>query len=199
VARVRDDCYLAYADGACRGNPGPGGWGALVIAPDGTREELNGADPATTNNKMELTAAIEALRRIPRGAAVVLRSDSQYLVNTMTRNWKRNANRDLWEQLDVEAELREVSFQWVRGHAGDELNEHTDRLANLAIDGTIVHHGAQAVPRAASSESPDAIAGLLRQGETVRKCFGCGRKFVAADADMIYCSQIACQVKARRR
>jgi ribonuclease HI len=171
----------------------------VIVAPDGTRQELNGADRATTNNKMELTAAIEALRQIPRGAAVVLRSDSQYLVNTMTRNWKRNANRDLWEQLDVEAELREVSFQWVRGHAGDELNEHTDRLANLAIDGTIVHHGAQAVPRAASSESPDAIAGLLRQGEAVRKCFGCGRKFVAADADMIYCSQIACQVKARRR
>jgi ribonuclease HI len=199
VSRVRDDCYFAYADGACRGNPGPGGWGAVVVAPDGTREELNGADPATTNNKMELTAAIEALRRIPRGAAVVLRSDSQYLVNTMNRNWKRNANRDLWEQLEVEAELREVVFEWVRGHAGDELNEHADRLANLAIDGSGVQRRGRAEPRAASSESTDAIASLLRQGEAVRKCFGCGRKFVAADADVIYCSQVACQIQARRK
>jgi ribonuclease HI len=198
VGRVRDDCYLAYADGACRGNPGPGGWGAVVIAPDGTCEELNGAASATTNNKMELTAAIEALRRVPRGAAVALRSDSQYLVNTMNRNWKRNANRDLWEQLDVEAELREVSFEWVRGHAGDELNERADRLANLAIDGAVVRRGTQAAQRADSSRSPDAIAGLLRQGEAVRKCFGCGRKFVAAGADEIFCSQVACQLKARR-
>jgi ribonuclease HI len=167
----------------------------VVVAPDGTREELNGADPATTNNKMELTAAIEALRRIPRGAAVVLRSDSQYLVNTMNRNWKRNANRDLWEQLDVETELREVAFEWVRGHAGDELNERADRLANLAIDGTIVHRGAPA----ASAESPDAITGLLGPGEAVRKCFGCGRKFIAAEAGEIYCSQVACQIKARRK
>jgi ribonuclease HI len=199
VGRLGDHCYLAYADGACRGNPGPGGWGALIVAPDGTSEELNGADPATTNNKMELTAAIEALRRIPRGAAAVLRSDSQYLVNTMNRNWKRNANRDLWEQLDVEAELREVSFEWVRGHAGDEFNERADRLANLAIDGTVVHRGGHAAPGAESSESPDSIAGLLRQGEKVRKCFGCGRKFVAADADVIYCSQVACQIKGRRK
>jgi ribonuclease HI len=171
----------------------------VIVAPDGTRQELNGADRATTNNKMELTAAIEALRQIPRGAAVVLRSDSQYLVNTMTRNWKRNANRDLWEQLDVEAELREVSFQWVRGHAGDELNDRADRLANLAIDAAVVPRGAQAPPRVRTSESPDALAGLLRPGEAVRKCFGCGRKFVAANADVIYCSQIACQIKARRK
>jgi ribonuclease HI len=198
VNRVREDNYLAYADGACRGNPGAGGWGAVIVAPDGTREELNGADAATTNNKMELTAAIEALRRIPRGASVLLRSDSQYLVNTMNRNWKRNANRGLWEQLDVEAELREVSFEWVRGHSGDELNERADRLANLAIDGTLVHHGAGAAPRAATSESAGAIGALFRPREEVRKCFGCGRKFVAANVDEIYCSQVACQIKARR-
>jgi ribonuclease HI len=198
VNRVRDDCYLAYADGACRGNPGPGGWGAVIVAPDGAREELNGSDAATTNNKMELTAAIEALRRIPRGAPVVLRSDSQYLVNTMNRNWKRNANRDLWEQLDIEAELREVTFEWVRGHSGDELNERADRLANFAIDGTLVHRGSRAALRAAPADSADAIDGLLRAGEAVRKCFGCGRRFVAASADEIYCSQVACQIKARR-
>jgi ribonuclease HI len=196
VSHARDDCYVAYADGACRGNPGPGGWGALIIDPNGGREELNGADPATTNNKMELTAAIEALRRIPRGAPVVLHSDSQYLVNTMTRNWKRNANRDLWEQLDVEAELREVEFKWVRGHAGDELNERADQLANLAIDGKIVHHAGEAASPA-KRRPAHAISDLLRPGEAVRKCFGCGRQFVAAGSDEIYCSHVACQIRSR--
>jgi ribonuclease HI len=206
VSRTHTDSYLAYADGACRGNPGPGGWGAVIIAPDGAVEELNGADSSTTNNRMEITAAIEALRRIPRGARIVLRSDSQYVVNTMKLNWKRSANRDLWEQLDVETELREVSFEWVRGHSGEQFNERADRLANAAIDGKLVHRGAHAVPAhrakpAARSESAreaeGAIDALLHRGETVRKCLGCGRGFVASSAAETYCSQVTCQIKAR--
>lgn len=197
---MRENRYLAYADGACRGNPGPGGWGAVLIAPDGERRELNGADPATTNNKMELTAAIEVLRQVPCGAQVLLRTDSQYLVNTMTRNWKRKANRDLWEQLDVETELRDVAFEWVRGHAGDELNERADRLANLAIDGTLVSRAAREThASAAPGGHGQTIEALLLPGEAVRKCFGCGRRFVASGGDEIYCSQVACQLKARRK
>jgi ribonuclease HI len=124
--------YLVYADGSCIGNPGPGGWGVIVVdESSGTRRELNGHDPATTNNKMEITAAIEGLRATEPGSIVVLRSDSQYVIYTMTKNWKRNLNRDLWERLDREVAVREVKFEWVRGHGDDPLNDRADELANL--------------------------------------------------------------------
>jgi ribonuclease HI len=119
---------LVYADGSCLGNPGPGGWGVVIVGPDGTRE-YSGSEAQTTNNRMELTAAIEGLRRLPAGARVKLRSDSQYMIKSINFGWKRNANIDLWKDLDVEIARRRVSFEWVRGHAGDSLNERADRLA----------------------------------------------------------------------
>jgi ribonuclease HI len=121
--------YFIYADGSCIGNPGHGGWGAVIIAPDGSRRELNGHAPATTNNRMEITAAIQALRATEPGSTIILRSDSQYVINTMTKGWKRKMNQDLWPLLDAEAARRNVSFEWVRGHDGDELNHRADRLA----------------------------------------------------------------------
>ncbi len=123
---------LAYADGSCIGNPGPGGWGAVICKPDGAREELSGGEPATTNNRMELTAAIETLRAIARGASVVLRSDSQYVVKGINENRKRKANGDLWDQLDAEIAERRVTFEWVRGHADDPLNRRADEARACA-------------------------------------------------------------------
>jgi len=127
--------FLIYADGSCHGNPGPGGWGVLILRPDSSSSEHCGSDPATTNNKMEITAAIEGLRLTPAGSRVLLRSDSQYVVNTMTLNWKRKKNHDLWSQLDIEAMRRKVTFEWVRGHGSDALNERADQLANLGASG----------------------------------------------------------------
>ena len=103
--------YLVYADGSCLGNPGPGGWGVVVRDPDGHVTELNGHAPSTTNNRMELMAAIEGLRATERGAVVTLRSDSQYVVNSMTLHWKRNKNQDLWELLDAETKSRRREFR----------------------------------------------------------------------------------------
>ncbi len=124
---------LIYADGGCIGNPGPGGWGVVFASTDGAvQSQLSGSESKTTNNRMELTAAIEGLKRTAPGAHVTLRSDSQYLINTMTRGWKRKANHDLWRILDSLANERHVTFEWVRGHAGDQLNGLADELANSA-------------------------------------------------------------------
>ncbi len=90
---------------------------------------ISGSEPATTNNRMELTAAIKGLESVTSGAPVVLYSDSEYLVNTMTKNWKRRANQDLWRQLDSLVSKRPVTWLWVRGHNGDRWNEEADRLA----------------------------------------------------------------------
>ncbi len=117
-----------YTDGACLGNPGPGGWGAIVIDGD-RRERLAGGESATTNNRMEMLAAIRGLEAIEPGSAVTVHSDSQYLVNTMTKNWKRGKNVDLWAQLDTLSVERRVSWNWVRGHSGHPENEEADRLA----------------------------------------------------------------------
>ena len=117
-----------YTDGACSGNPGPGGWGAVIVA-DGKIERLSGGEGRTTNNRMEMLAAIEGLQAVPASSAVTVFSDSRLLVNTMTLGWKRNKNRDLWERLDDAAAARRVSWQWVKGHAGDPLNQEADRLA----------------------------------------------------------------------
>ena len=126
---------IAYADGSCLGNPGPGGWGVVLVGDDGSRREFSGAAVATTNNRMEITAAIEALRRLPSGSQVTIRTDSQYLVKTMTLGWKRRENLDLWKVLDAEVAQRKVHWEWVRGHSGDTFNERADELARSAALG----------------------------------------------------------------
>jgi ribonuclease HI len=135
-----------YCDGACRGNPGPGGWGALLIS--GTvRRELSGHEAHTTNNRMELTAAIEALRALKRPVSVTVYTDSKYVISGIEEwlpNWKERAwrtadkkpvkNVDLWQALDAARMPHRVRWQWVRGHDGNVGNEHVDALANAAID-----------------------------------------------------------------
>ncbi|MCA8960236.1 MAG: ribonuclease HI [Planctomycetes bacterium] len=136
----------AFSDGACRGNPGEGGWG-VVIRDDAGERELSGYSAQTTNNQMELTAAIEALRAIPAGAEVRLVTDSRYVVDGITswihgwirRDWRKAdkkpvLNKELWQALHLEAQRRSVSWEWVRGHAGHPENERCDELANEAID-----------------------------------------------------------------
>ena len=133
-----------FTDGACLGNPGPGGWGVLIIQ-DGARRELNGGEEATTNNRMEMLAAIRALEETPRDVKVVLHTDSQYVKNGITswiKGWKRNGwknaakqpvkNRDLWERLDALAADRKVDWRWVKGHNGHPENERVDELARIA-------------------------------------------------------------------
>lgn len=135
-----------YSDGACTGNPGPGGWAALVI--DGGDERIvTGAEPMTTNQRMELTAAIEGLAAIPGRRTVHLHSDSAYVVNCFRDRWWERweragwknagkqpvANRDLWERLIAETRRHDVVWHKVRGHSGDPLNERVDRLARAAI------------------------------------------------------------------
>ena len=118
-----------YTDGSCIVNPGPGGWAAIVF--DGeSKRVLSGGDQKTTNNRMEILAVVKGLQTVPEASEVTVYSDSQYVINTMTRNWKRNANQDLWEQLDAEVNKRAVKWQWVRGHSGHPLNEEVDKLAN---------------------------------------------------------------------
>jgi ribonuclease HI len=134
-----------WTDGACSGNPGPGGWGAVLKAGE-TEKEISGAEGATTNNRMELTAAIEALEALKRPSKVRLHTDSQYVKNGLTQwmaGWKRKgwrnsegkavANVDLWQKLDAAAARHEVDWRWVRGHAGNAMNERADALARAAI------------------------------------------------------------------
>lgn len=120
-----------YTDGACSGNPGPGGWAAIVASGDAILWRA-GREERTTNNRMELLAAIHGLAQTPPGSSVVLYSDSQYLVNTMTKGWQRKVNQDLWQQLDQAALGRRVRWEWVRGHDGDHWNTEADKLARAA-------------------------------------------------------------------
>lgn len=135
-----------YTDGACRGNPGPGGWGALLIA-GSRRKTLHGGEPETTNNRMELTAAIEALNALSGRRKVRLYTDSKYVMdgvcqwlpNWKSRGWKTAAkkpvkNKDLWQALDAATERHDIEWKWVRGHTGDPGNEEADHLANRGID-----------------------------------------------------------------
>lgn len=120
-----------YTDGACSGNPGPGGW-AAVITHESAAEWHAGHEERTTNNRMEILAAIKGLEQIAEGESVALYTDSQYLINTMTKGWQRKANHDLWARLDSLTKRRKIAWHWVRGHNGTVLNEEADRLAVAA-------------------------------------------------------------------
>ena len=121
--------FEVYTDGSCIGNPGgPGGWAAIVVH-DGSQGQLVGGEPKTTNNRMEITAAIRGIEAAPPGSAVTVCSDSEYVIKTMTRGWKRKVNNDLWDQLDEAVANRNVTWEWVRGHSGHPLNELADQLA----------------------------------------------------------------------
>jgi len=134
-----------HTDGACSGNPGPGGWGAILESGDKMRE-MSGAEGHTTNNRMEMMAAISALEALKRPCTVDLHTDSQYLKDGITKwiaNWKRNGwrtadkkpvkNIDLWQRLDAALAQHELRWHWVKGHAGHDLNERADQLAREAI------------------------------------------------------------------
>jgi ribonuclease HI len=135
-----------YTDGACKGNPGPGGWGALLKYA-GTEKEFFGGEANTTNNRMEMTAAIKALKQLSHPCDVVLTTDSQYLRQGITQwitNWKKRdwktankkpvKNKDLWQQLDALVEQHNITWEWVKGHSGHIENERADDLANKGIE-----------------------------------------------------------------
>ena len=139
------DHVVIYTDGACKGNPGPGGWGAILRS--GAHEiEISGGGKATTNNRMELMAVIEGLRKLKRGVAVAIYTDSRYVMDGAAKwlpAWKKRGwrtadnkpvkNDDLWRRLDELATRHEIQWVWVRGHAGNDGNEHADALANRGV------------------------------------------------------------------
>ncbi|MCJ2085341.1 ribonuclease HI [Methylobacterium sp. E-005] len=170
---------LVYADGGCDPNPGPGGWGVVIAAQDGTVELCGGDPTSTTNNRMELTAAIKGLEHFPAGAAIEMRCDSQYVVKSVTewmRGWKAKGwrtttgevkNVDLMKRLDELNAARDVKWTWVRGHAGDRLNERADAL---------VHRGRreaklgkpESSTRAAADQAAIAAPPVPSQGAVLR-------------------------------
>lgn len=137
---------VIFTDGACRGNPGPGGWG-VVLNYQGREKTIKGFHPETTNNRMELTAVIEGLRSLNRDCAIELNTDSKYVlqgINAWIANWKKNGwktatkktvkNADLWRQLDQQVSRHQINWRWVKAHSGVRGNETADQLANDAID-----------------------------------------------------------------
>ena len=140
---------IIYTDGACKGNPGPGGWGVLLRSSDGSEKELFGGERETTNNRMEMMAVIQALGALKRPCEVILHMDSQYVLKGITewmRGWKAKGwktaskqpvkNVDLWQQLDnlVQSSGHQIDWRWVRGHNGDPGNERADALANRGVE-----------------------------------------------------------------
>ena len=148
---------VVHTDGGCQGNPGVGGWAAVLEA-KGQRKEIKGGVPATTNNRMELTAAIAALSALRRPCVVELHTDSQYVRNGITKwlhGWKRNGwktaskepvkNADLWRALDEATQKHQVDWRWVKGHAGHDINERCDQLAGEAMAAIRQQYSAQAL------------------------------------------------------
>jgi ribonuclease HI len=140
------ETVIIYTDGACRGNPGPGGWGA-VLNYKGKSRELYGGELETTNNRMELMAAIQALETLTRSCTVLIHTDSKYVLQGITEwmsNWKKRGwktaartpvkNEDLWRRLDAAIERHDIEWRWIKGHSGNDGNERADALANLGID-----------------------------------------------------------------
>ncbi|WP_428155287.1 ribonuclease HI [Brevundimonas sp.] len=140
------DHVIIHTDGACKGNPGPGGWGALLQTGGGHEKELWGGEANTTNNRMELMAAIMALEALKRPCKIELHTDSRYVMQGITewmRGWKTRGwltadkkpvkNADLWQRLDAARLRHDVKWRWVKGHAGHELNERADQLANRGV------------------------------------------------------------------
>lgn len=140
------DQVIIFTDGACRGNPGPGAWGALLRY-GGREKTLSGAEALTTNNRMELMAAIQALSSLKRPCMVELTTDSQYVrqgISAWIINWKKNGwknsrkepikNQDLWQELDALSQVHRIAWHWVKGHSGHPENERVDQLANEALD-----------------------------------------------------------------
>lgn len=145
-----------YTDGACRGNPGPGGWGVLLLS-DGREREICGGEPETTNNRMELTAAIRGLEALRRACRVTLYTDSDYLrrgIDEWLPNWKRRGwktaakkpvkNEDLWRKLDAVAVRHKVKWRWVKAHSGIPGNERADELANIGLEQGFIDTGSRA-------------------------------------------------------
>ena len=132
--KLRPATVVAITDGACSGNPGPGGWGVVLRRGEDVHE-LHGGDSETTNNRMEITAVIETLKALEQPCEVEIVSDSQYLINTMTQGWKRKQNLDLWQALDAAiAPGTIIIWTWVRGHNGHTDNERADALARMGIE-----------------------------------------------------------------
>jgi ribonuclease HI len=142
---VNADTIYIYSDGACKGNPGAGGWGALLVT-HGHRKEISGGEANTTNNRMEMTAVIRALESLKRPSTVEVHTDSQYVqkgISEWMAGWKRRnwrtadgkpvKNQDLWLQLDALSQLHSIEWKWVRGHAGHPENERADMLANQGV------------------------------------------------------------------
>ena len=138
--------YIIYTDGACSGNPGPGGWGAVIIDEENNQIELSGSEKSTTNNRMELLAPIKALKKIKEEANITIFTDSIYLKNGITewiKKWETNGwknankkpikNKDLWQELNKLTQKKDITWKWIKAHAGNPLNELADQLATKAI------------------------------------------------------------------
>ena len=153
-----------YVDGACRGNPGLGGWGAYIIT-ESEKHKIYGGEAETTNNRMELTAAIEGIKFCPNDAKLIIWTDSKYVKQGITewihgwkkKNWKDVKNPDLWKLLDATCQGREIEWNWIKGHAGHPGNEMADQLANLGADQALKAMKNTSSSAKIISEQPDTL------------------------------------------